>query len=283
MKKILFLIIGFILMLSGVACAEKTVRFDGSEVAKITVFLGNSGRVVDIEEKEEIRALTENIGDLTFQRRKDGGRYDGFRYSMKWYGEEGNLLYEFSIVSEGSIRYDGGSYFARGSIDLDLIEGILNPYYQKPTDSELAFWITEDVARVDFSSYHSKSYLLGAVEYTPASYEEGASGRVAYLVSAYPDYADGGKFVTRIFVSDTKVKVLGGLTVASTVEEWDKALTKLRFERQAVAETLDKDTEYKELWKSGDGKLTVTLKKGAEGYGIYIQASVTNREGLGLK
>ncbi len=284
MKKVFVLIISFILMLSGVACAEKTVRFDEGEVAKITVFLGSSGRVVDIEEREEIQALTEDIGGLTFRKEKSSGGYDGFRYSMKWYDEEGKLLEELAVMSEARVKYQGYFYEVKeGAIDLDLIEGLLNPYYQKPTDSDLTFWITEDVVSVDFSSYRTKSYLLGAVEYIPASYEEGESEYVGYLVSAYPDYADGGKFVTRICVSDTKVKVLGGLTIAATVEEWDAALTKLRFERQEVTETLDEGTEYKELWESGDGKLTVTLKKGADGYAMYIQATVTNREGIGLK
>ncbi len=279
MKKILVLIFSFVLAVCCFACVKQTVRFDGKEVAKITLGLGGSGQVLEIEEESEIKALTENIGGLTFQK-KDGQRYDGFLYSMKWYDGDGKVLCAFSILNEGDIRYDGAIYFAKGTIDLGLIEEILNPYYQKPMDSELAFWITQDVASVDFSSYRSESYLLGAVEYTPATDEEGGSGRVAYLVSAYPDYADGGKFVTRIRITDTKIKVLGGLTITASVAEWSAALRKLRFDMVEGADPLDSGTEYKEVWISRDGKLSVTLIKGTAGYAMYIYAAVTNREGL---
>ncbi len=279
MKKIFVFILSFVVMLGCFACVSKAVRLDGKEVTKITVFFGDSGRIAHIEEREDVQALTENIGGLTFQKR-DRQSYDGFLYSMKWYGADGSPVYEFSILNEGDIRYDGAIYFAKGTIDLGLIEEILNPYYQKPVDSELLFWITQDVTGVDFSAYRNKAYLLGAVEYIPASYAEGSSEYVGYLVSAYPDYADGGKFVTRIFITDRNVRVLGGLTITATVAEWDTALTKLYFERQESSESLDKDTEYKELWISGDRKLHVALMKKAGAYCLSIEAPVSNREGL---
>ncbi len=282
MKRILAVIFGIVLTFGGVACAKRTVRFDGEKIAKISIFSGGRGDSVHLDEGDEALALlTENIGALSFKKDKSAVGYGGFRYSMKWYGADGVLIEGFTIMNETRIRYDDYFYdVENGEIDLALVERLFNPYYQKPTGSELDFWITQDLSSVDLSAYRSKPDFMGATKYIPNRYEEGAREYVSYLVGAYPDYADGGAFITGITITDRSVKVLGDLTIASTVEEWDGTLTALRFERVEVEKVLDEGTEYKELWKSRDNKLTITLLKRGEGYALYITAYVSNRENL---
>jgi len=157
---------------------------------------------------------------------------------------------------------------------------------EMPKDTTLEFWITEDVKDQDWSKHDEIYGWMGAREFLGSEYKKnmGTDGSdqhpehyVSYVITAWPDYADGGQFVTDITVTDPAVKVYG-LTIASTFEEFD-----------AVFEPLG----YKLSWSEGAIKTRVATKDGitfrltraVEGNPdvvpqIRISAEVTNREGI---
>lgn len=76
----------------------------------------------------------------------------------------------------------------------------------------------EDVKNKDLSEfiYHPG---FGVSGYSNAKYADAQTFSediiVQYNVTAYPDYADGGSFVTDIYCSDPEVTFYGGYTIAS--------------------------------------------------------------------
>lgn len=149
--------------------------------------------------------------------------------------------------------------------------------------SFLEFRITENVENTDFSQYESVSGWMGAKEYygkgySPVTDSEGNVTKpeyyVTYLVSAYPDYADGGQYITKIEITDPAVLV-NGITVESPFEEFE-----------AVFKAMDYETYLSEHSnhiqcnaKSKDG-ITYTLYVSNDTRKLTIQAEVTNREGI---
>lgn len=105
-----------------------------------------------------------------------------------------------------------------------------------PAKMELEFWITDDVSGVDFSDHAEVDGWFGAREYyglgyAPTANEDGTYPppySVKYLITAYPDYADGGQYVTRIEITDPAVEVYG-FTVDSDLSEFDQVMTELGF------------------------------------------------------
>lgn len=157
---------------------------------------------------------------------------------------------------------------------------------EMPKNTSLEFWITEDVKDYDWTGHDEIYGWMGAREFLGSGYKknEDPTGSnqhpehyVSYVITAWPDYADGGEFVTDITVTDPVVKVYG-LTVASTYEEFD-----------AVFEPLG----YELSWSEGAIKTRVATKDGITFRltravednpdvvpQIRISAEVTNREGI---
>ncbi len=196
--------------------------------------------------------------------------------------------YEIRIYDTYIHVYDGyaligqsdSAYYAISDKMDEKINDYLYPFYNKPQDTQLQYWITEDVSSADFSAYMANNAVPWATLYYSDGYSDENSEYVAYTVSAYPDYADQGSFITGIFVTDLNTKIIGNLTAASSVSEWDAALKALRFTKCENSETLDEGTEYKEEWQSNDGKVTVTLVKTKNGYAWNIDVQVSNRNNM---
>lgn len=81
----------------------------------------------------------------------------------------------------------------------------------KNTTLELGF--LEDVSKKDLSSLTPDLGWFGANGYYNSGYVEGDKYYVHYLITAYPDYADGGSVVTRIICTDPNVTFFDGCTV----------------------------------------------------------------------
>ena len=157
---------------------------------------------------------------------------------------------------------------------------------EMPKDTTLEFWITENVKDQDWTGHDEIYGWMGAREFLGSAYKKNADADgldqrpehyVSYVITAWPDYADGGQFVTDITVTDPAVTVYG-LTIASTFEEFD-----------AVFETLG----YELFWSEGVIKTRVATKDGITFRltravednpdvvpQIRISAEVTNREGI---
>ena len=157
---------------------------------------------------------------------------------------------------------------------------------EMPKNTSLEFWITEDVKDQDWTGHDEIYGWMGAREFLGSGYKKnedptGANQHpdhyVSYVITAWPDYADGGEFVTDITVTDPDVTVYG-LTIESTYEEYD-----------AVFESLG----YELYWSDGAIETRVAIKNGItfrltravdDNPNVVpmfrISAEVTNREGI---
>ena len=157
---------------------------------------------------------------------------------------------------------------------------------EMPKNTSLEFWITEDVKDQDWTGHDEIYGWMGAQEFLGSGYKKnedptGANQHpdhyVSYVITAWPDYADGGEFVTDITVTDPDVKVYG-LTIASTYEEFDAVFEPLGYELSWS----DGAIETRVATKNG---ITFRLTRAVEGNPnvvpmFRISAEVTNREGI---
>lgn len=161
----------------------------------------------------------------------------------------------------------------------------VSTYAPKPQDTSLEFWITQNVENTDFSSHNEIYGWMGAREFLGKGYSTVADEYsnqvkplhyVSYIITAYPDYADGGEYVTQIDITDPTVSVYG-LTVNSTIEEYDEVFRKMGFvisvEHRGEHRifTAEKYGEISFIFDEMNGKGTPMLT---------IKAKVTNREGI---
>lgn len=123
------------------------------------------------------------------------------------------------VVSTTAVSAKGGSftvaeleeYFNDGKTPED-------PVPPAPSNTNLDFWITENVDRADFSKFHEKYGLFGGKEYYGAGYvptvdeygqQVDPEHCVVYTVTSYPDYADKEQHITLIYITDPNVEFYG--------------------------------------------------------------------------
>ena len=153
-------------------------------------------------------------------------------------------------------------------------------------DTTLEFWITEDVKDQDWSEHDEIYGWMGAREFLGSGYKKNADTDgsdqhpdhyVSYVITAWPDYADGGQFVTDITITDPAVTVYS-LTIGSTYEEFDAVFEPLGYElswSEGVIKTrvASKDGITFRLTREVDDNPDVVPQ-------IRISAEVANREGI---
>lgn len=141
-------------------------------------------------------------------------------------------------------------------------------------ETNLEFWIAENVNDFDFSSYQQRYGLFGGYEYYGTGYvptldENGQQVDpehcVIYTVTNYPDYSINSRHITRITITDPAVTVYG-LSLSSTHEEIKSIMTSGGF-------TV---TESGRAIRAEKGKIRFTFS----GDSIIINAEVTNRLGI---
>ena len=157
---------------------------------------------------------------------------------------------------------------------------------EMPKNTSLEFWITEDVKGRDWTGHDEIYGWMGAREFLGSGYKknEDPTGSnqhpehyVSYVITAWPDYADGGEFVTDITVTDPDVTVYG-LTIESTYEEFDAVFEPLGYELSWS----DGAIETRVATKNGiTFRLTRAVEDNPNVVPIFrISAEVTNREGI---
>jgi len=160
-----------------------------------------------------------------------------------------------------------------------LLMGCSNssPFLRRPIDTNLSLWITEEV---DEDSLSSMTYLPGGFGmdiYLDSSYETIDNGdgtyrapdvHVIYQISAYPDYSDGGSYVTYIGITDPTINVYG-LSLSSSQEDIGFRMTLLGFTHQC-----QECSGIQEYWSKNNCAFTFNE------YSITIGASISNRDHL---
>lgn len=146
---------------------------------------------------------------------------------------------------------------------------------EKP-ETNLEFWIAENVDNFDFSGYRERPGMFGGREYYGSGYapEKDSDGNltdpaecVVYTVTAYPDYSSGKDHVTGITVTDPNVNVYG-LTVDSSPDEIRAAMERSGFRQ------IEQEGAAGLLFEKG--KLRISFTEGC----IRLSTEVTNREGI---
>ena len=99
-------------------------------------------------------------------------------------------------------------------------------------DTNLEFWIAQNVDNVDFSKHQEKYGIMGGREfygtgYTPTLDERGEQVDpeycVIYTITSYPDYSDNAQHVTSIHITDPAI-VVYGLTLNSSFDEFESVV-----------------------------------------------------------
>ena len=146
---------------------------------------------------------------------------------------------------------------------------------EKP-ETNLEFWIGENVDDVDFSSYQMKYGMFGGnmyygIGYVPTLDENeqqvDPEHCVIYTVTSYPDYMNKAQHVTRIEITDPEIK-LYGLSINSSKEDIKNVMEAQGF---TVIEGEYGITAEK-------GKFTFDFNKHYNS--ITIRVEVTNRLGI---
>ncbi len=141
-------------------------------------------------------------------------------------------------------------------------------------ETNLEFWIAENVKNVDFSQYQEKYGLMGGREYYGSGYvplmneygeQTDPKHCVIYTVTAYPDYFSNQSHVTRIWITDPSIEVYG-LTLDSTLEEIEHTMKSKGFRIKYTAGGL----------VARKGKFSLDF---SEKY-IHIKVKVTNVFGV---
>jgi len=180
------------------------------------------------------------------------------------------------VVSSTVISYEGRSftvaeledYFNSGNLP-----GNTTPP-EKP-NTNLEFWIGENVDGVDFSQYQEKYGLFGGREYYGTGYvptfdengqQEDPEHCVIYTVTSYPDYSDKEQHITGIFITDPNAEFYG-ITLDCTFEEFTERI-------QAQGFTIAEGNENFVKAEMGNIWITFTAQW------IRIGAEVTNDQGI---
>lgn len=155
---------------------------------------------------------------------------------------------------------------------------IVNLYLEKPTNTNLKYWITERVSSQDLLD-NGCTYLpgwFGAEEYLDSKYEpiqeEGRMAtapdiHVTYLITGYPDTLDD-RAITRISITDPTI-IVYGLTMDSSSEDIANRMKQVGGKKLDSGEATDDNEHYSYLI----GNCTFVFSK----VSIYISAPVTNK------
>ena len=134
--------------------------------------------------------------------------------------------------------------FLLSILTLILFAGCSASALERP-ETNLEFWIAENVDDVDFSTYQEKyrygymgpGRLYYGANYQPTVDEDGMQVDpefyVVYAVSPYPDYASKKRHITGITINDPSVFVYG-LTVNSPEQEIEETMKNNGFEAVAL-------------------------------------------------
>ena len=127
-KKILLAIPFVLLTYIGLTYVpHKAVSIDQSNVSRITIFDGNTGKAIDITDTDKINHIISNLRDITFQKGKPSFWRMGYSYRTTFYDDNGEVIEELIISSNDTIRYKGFFYTAKDyKIDYNYVEQLFN-------------------------------------------------------------------------------------------------------------------------------------------------------------
>ena len=154
------------------------------------------------------------------------------------------------------------------------ISGCAQDTLERP-ETNLEFWIAENVEDVDFSGYAQRPGMMGGHQYYGAGYVPGKDEDgnnvdpehcVVYTATSYPDYSDRQVHITGIVITDPEIYFYG-LSIAASFEEFESVMAANGF-------AVTKETE--DRFYAEKGRFTIRFN----GDSIKISVSVTNKTGI---
>ena len=127
MKKLIALCLVLACLASLAACSSQ-MTFNIAQASKIELRSGNNGTTVEVTDEEDIKHITDNINALRFSKGSSSKYSTGWRYWLKWYDSENNLIEEIVVMSEYNIDYKNYFYTsmdADAEIDLLFFDELL--------------------------------------------------------------------------------------------------------------------------------------------------------------
>lgn len=114
---------------------QRVITTSPSSVSRIHVFDGQSGYELNLNDRDDIYAVMNNLNDVTFQKGKPSIGYMGYSYRVTLYDQDGDELDEFIINSEDTLRYHGFFYTAKsGNIDYDKLDAWMAQVKAQPVE-----------------------------------------------------------------------------------------------------------------------------------------------------
>ena len=290
--KIAVIIIAAVLVLALVGCA--IILFSGNQITVARCIVTENGGLYMVYDERPVRI---SAGDDKDYQTGDKLLIVHASAFMESYPEQARAVFVMKIGSGTKedipqkafdVLIETGNYSISnvGGVDGPANVTVTPSVGEMPKDTTLEFWITEDVKDRDWYEHDEIYGWMGAREFLGSAYEKNADTDgsdqhpehyVSYVITAWPDYADGGEFVTDITVTDPAVKVYG-LTIASTFEDFDAVFEPLGYELSWAEGTIKTRVATKDgitfrLTRAVDDNPNVAPQ-------IRISAVVTNREGI---
>lgn len=242
------------------------------DVESISVFNGSSGKSFVIEDSGEIEFIVNNIQSTQWHRSGISSFHDGYSFDLSFVDKEGRAIDSFIINNSYLVRDDPFFYNQTNTPVcynyLQALEAKYTELPQRPENTTLEFWITENVSNLDLSKYqvaykpgawgYENKIILGS-GYTStldsAGNEIKPEHYVIYEIAPYPNNATSGEYITAIEITDPSV-YLYGLTVDCTADEFNQTFEQLGF----IIENHDESDRKIERYAIKDGIVIVYSK-----------------------
>lgn len=132
-KKVYIVFVIFVLCVIGIYALKKpnikTADIIDNEVSVIKIFNGNTGKEINVDNKEDINKIIKNLNNAEFKKDKSSKDFDGFSFSMKFYSLDGKEKEIITINSSDTIIYNDYFYKDKNnSIDYDFINSLFSKY-----------------------------------------------------------------------------------------------------------------------------------------------------------
>lgn len=230
-----------------------------------------------IEDREMIREIMTALFEVKL---KDYPEDRDIDFYQRWLNvKQGETVYYVNLsyaADQNENRYLLDSQAVCEIIEKYIEENLIgkNDTLNKP-ETDLEFWIAENVDGVDFSKYQIKYGLMGGTEYYGTGYvptvdEHGQQidpeHCVIYTVTSFPDYSDKEQHVTRIYITDPEIEFYG-ITVNSSFED---------FENKIKAQGFEITTSNEHHRTAEKGKYSISITK----EWIRIRVEVESKEGI---
>lgn len=132
-KKILYVLVTILVIVAAFAVwyiipTHFLGGVEASDITKIYVFDGNTGKGFDITDEEEIAYIVDNIKETKLEKGMISLGNMGYSLEMSFYNEKDKEIESFILNSDDTIRDDPFSYWCDGGLCYEYIKELEGDY-----------------------------------------------------------------------------------------------------------------------------------------------------------